>query len=149
MTKLDVVLLFEIPDVEDEKQTRFDHTLREKLFKCNEEEYAGICESMEELGYYGVRLYPFCAKREDSGGLKKALLWIADNSELIKRILDEYSTSIQLCVKFWVGDSWADVLGVSSGYPLELAFSPNDLELLKEHKISIKVTAEYCDSIDD
>lgn len=149
MTKLEVVLLFEIPDIEDEKRTRFDDTLREKFFKCNEEEYAGICESMEEMGYFGVRLYPFCAKAEDDEGIKKALRWISDNSLLIKSLLEEYNVNIQLGVKLLVGDSLAEALGFFAGSPLALVFSPNDLELLKEHKIGIKVTAEYCDSIDD
>lgn len=149
MTKLEVALFFEIPDIEDEKRTRFDDTLREKIFECNKEEYAGICETMEELGYYGVRLYPFCAKAEDDEGLKKALRWISDNSLLIKSLLEEYNVNIQLGVKFLVGDSLAEALGFFGGSSLALVFAPNDLELLKEHKIGMKVTAEYCDSIDD
>lgn len=149
MTKMEIMMVFDVSDVEEEKIESLDGILREKICKCDKEEYSSLCELMEEKGYYDVRLFPFCAKAEDDAGLKKALRWISDNSLLIKSLLEEYSVSIQLGVKFLVGDSMAEALGFFAGYPLELVFSPNDLELLKEHKIGVKLTAQYCDSIDD
>lgn len=146
MTKAEIALLFEVGF---ENQVDLDKTLREKVFQCTEEVYERLCEQMEDLGYFGIRLYPFCAKADDDEGLKKALRWIAENSELLKNINQEHNPGIQLSVKFLVGDSWADTLGVFTGYPLQLAFSPDDLELLKDNKIELKVTANYTNSIDD
>ena len=88
-------------------------------------------------------------KNELDEGIKKALRWISDNALLIKSLSEEYNVNIQLGVKFLIGDSLMEALGFFAGSPLALVFSPNDLELLREHKIGIKVTAEYCDSIDD
>ena len=134
----------------DEKQRSLDSVLREKVFGCTEEEYEWLCEQMEARGYFDERVYPFCAEAEDSDeGLQKALRWISDNSLLIKSLLEEYNVSIQLGVNFLVGDSMAEALGYFAGYPLELVFTPDDLELLKEHRISMKLTAQYCDSMDD
>ncbi len=149
MTKVEIALFFDIEDVEDKKTDYLDNILREKVYMCDEEEYSELCESMEEKGYCGVRLYPFCAKAEDEEGLKKALLWISENSQLIKNIAEETGVNIQLVIKFLVKNDLMSILGFFAGHPLELVFSSKDLQLLKDHNIDLKVTAEYSNDIDD
>lgn len=135
--------------VGDEKQISLDSVLREKVFGCTEEEYEWLCEKMEEQGYFDERVYPFCAEAEDSDeGRQKALRWISENSELLKNLVEEYDTCIQLSVKLLVGDSLAEALGFGEVSPLGLVFSADDLALLQEHKIKLRISAEYTDDID-
>ena len=149
MTKMEIMIAFDVSDLEEEKLESLDDVLREKIYKCDEEEYSSLCESMEEKGYYGVRLFPFCAKSDDEEDLKKALSWISDNSQLIKNLVEEINVNIQLVIKFLVKNDLMSILGLFAGYPLELILSSNDLDLLKDHNIDLKVTAEYSDDIED
>lgn len=149
MTKMEIMIAFDLNDVEDKKLESLNGIFREKVYKCDEEEYSSLCESMEEKGYYDVRLFPFCAKSDDEEDLKKALSWISDNSQLIKNLVEEIDVNIQLVIKFLVKNDLMSILGFFAGYPLEVILSSNDLELLKDHNIDLKVTAEYSNDIDD
>ena len=147
MTKMEIMMAFDVSGVEEEKFESLDGVLIEKIYKCDEEEYSELCELMEKKGYYNIRFFPFCAKSDDEEDLKKALSWISDNSQFIKNLVEETGVNIQLVIKFLVKrDSIFDLF---AGYPLELILSSNDLDLLKDHNIDLKVTAEYSDYIED
>ena len=147
MTKMEIMIAFDLNDVEGKKLESLNGILREKVYKCDEEEYSSFCESMEEKGYYDVRLFPFCAKSDDEEDLKKALSWISDNSQLIKNLVEEIGVNIQLVIKFLVKSD--SIFELFAGCPLELILSSDDLELLKDHNIDLKVTAEYASNNDD
>lgn len=149
MTKMEIMIAFDISAVEDEKLERLDGILREKIYKCDEEEYSELCESMEEKGFYGARIFPLCAKSDDEKDLNKAVTWILNNSEVLKGINDELEVKIQLVIKFLVQEDLSSILGFFADCPLKLVFSSNDFETLKEHNIDLKISAEYFDPIDD
>lgn len=138
MTKTEIILIFDIQNLNSKRIDDFDNILRERVYKCDREAFLKNKKISEQKGYYDVRIFPFCARSDDEKDLKKALMWISENSETLKQICNEFGTKLQLLVKFLVkNDLWL----LDEDDAMELVFSSDDFKILKENNIDLNVTA--------